>query len=208
MPAAAAAGGPALRPVFRALATLRLYRRLFLLERPLDEPLPDFPLPPGVAIERLGPDDLDAYAAFRPEQGRAACERRLAAGHWCYATRRAGGIVGAVWLAAGWGSIDYLGCRIRLGTDEVYTYDLYTAPAARGLGLTRASRVPHLRLLRALGYRRVLGSVSPDNDAAWALQAAVGFRRIGRMGYVGIGPWRRHFCRPLAGAAGLPLLMP
>lgn len=185
-----------LRLPFRALATLRLYRRLFLLERLLDEPLPDFPLPPGVAIERLGPDDLDAYAAFRPGQGRAACERRLAAGHWCYATRCAGGIVGAVWLAAGWGSI------------EVYTYDLYTAPAVRGLGLTRASRVPHLRLLRALGYRRVLASVSPDNHAAWALQAAVGFRRIAQMGYVGIGPWRRHFCRPLAGAAGLPLLMP
>jgi GNAT superfamily N-acetyltransferase len=180
---------------FRALARLGVYRRLFLLERMLDAPIPDWPLPAGVRVETLGPDDLSAYAALRAGQGRATCARRWARGDWCFATWRGGVIVGALWVATGRASIDYLGQHLHLDTEEVYSYDLFTAPEARGLGLTRASRPQHLGRLRDLGYRRLLGSVSPDNAAAWAVQEAVGFRRIALVGFVGVGPRRRHFCR-------------
>ena len=187
-------GGVA-RTGFRALARLGVYRRLFLLERMLDAPIPDWPLPEGVRVETLGPGGLAAYAALRPGQGRVTCESRWARGDWCFATWRDGAIVGALWVAARRASIDYLGQRLRLDAEEVYSYDLYTAPEARGLGLTRASRPFHLGRLRDLGYRRLLGSVSPDNAAARAVQEAVGFRRIALVGFVGVGPWRRHFCR-------------
>jgi GNAT superfamily N-acetyltransferase len=182
---------------FRALGKLRIYRRLFLLERPLDAPILDLPIPVGLAIARLRTDDLAAYRAFRPDQDRRVLERRWAKGDWCFASWLDGEIVGVVWAAAGRASIDYLDQPLWLDPTEVYTYDLYTAPVARGLGVTRASRAPHLRLLREQGYRRLLGTVSPENDRAWSVQESAGFKRIARIGYVGLGPWRRHFCRPL-----------
>jgi GNAT superfamily N-acetyltransferase len=178
-----------------------VYRRLFLLDRRIADPIADIALPAEAAVRRLAPGDAAAYAAFRPEQGRAVCVERWARGHWCYATWQGASIVSAIWVARGDVSIDYLEQRLRLEPGEVYSYDLFTAPAARGLGLTRASRPPHLRLLREEGHRRLLASVNPDNRRAQVVQDAIGFRRIALMGYVGLGPWRRDFCRPRPGAA-------
>jgi GNAT superfamily N-acetyltransferase len=187
---------------FRGLARLRLYRALVLTERRLAEPLPDLPVPAGLTVRRLTPDDVTAYAAFRPEQGRSECDRRLAEGQWCFATWRGAEIVSAAWGVGLWARIEYLEWKIQLGPDEVYSYDLYTAPDLRGSGLTAATRVPHLRYLREQGYRRALATLGPQNRPAATLQDAIGFRAIGWIGYVGLGPWRRSFCRMRPGAKG------
>jgi GNAT superfamily N-acetyltransferase len=179
---------------FRGLATLRLYRRLILLENRFDEALPELPLPSGFEVRRLRPDEAPAYAAYRPDQGQSECERRLTAGHWCLATWHEGAIISAVWVARGRGRIDYLEKDIVLGDDEVYAYDLFTAPAARGQRITIATRVFHMRFLREQGYRRVLATYAPQNRATAALRRTLGSRPVGWIGYVGVGPWRRHFC--------------
>jgi hypothetical protein len=179
---------------FRGLAALRLYRRLVLLENRFDEALPDLPLPSGFEVRGLTPDEAPAYAAFRPDQGRGECARRLAAGHWCFATWHDGAIVSAAWVARGRGRIDYLEQDIVLAADEVYTYDLFTAPAARGHRITVAARVFHMRFLREQGYRRVLAAYAPQNRPVAALRKALGSRPVGWIGYVGVGPWRRRFC--------------
>src|SRR5207249_2323104 len=109
----AAARGSGRRFAFRLLAKLQLYRRLFLLERPLDEPLPPLSLPTDVTVARLERGDVSAYAAFRPEQGQATCECRWSRGDSCFATWRHGHIIGALWMAAGCALIDYLAECIR-----------------------------------------------------------------------------------------------
>lgn len=188
---------------FRGLSRLRLYRCLVLTERRLTEPFPDFPLPADLTIRRLTPEDAAAYAAFRPEQGRAECDRRLAEGHWCSATWRGAEIVSAAWAVGRRARIEYLELDIQLGPDEVYSYDLYTAPGLRGRRITSATRVPHLRYLSEQGYRRSLATLAPLNRSAASLQDAIGYRPIGWIGYVGLGPWRRMFCRMMPGADGL-----
>lgn len=188
---------------FRGLAKLRLYRCLVLTERRLAEPFPDFPLPADLTVRHLTPDDVAAYAAFRPEQGRAECDRRLAEGHWCSATWRGAEIVSAAWAVGRRAWIEYLELGIQLGPDEVYSYDLYTVPGLRGRRITSATRVPHLRYLSEQGYRRSLATLAPLNRSAASLQDAIGYRPIGWIGYVGLGPCRRTFCRMMPGAEGL-----
>jgi GNAT superfamily N-acetyltransferase len=179
---------------FRGLAALRLYRRLVLTERRLGEPFPDLPLPGDLTVRRLTADDVGAYAAFRPEQGPSECDRRLAEGQWCFATWRGQEIVSAAWAVGGRAWIEYLELGVELGPDEVYSYDLYTVPELRGRRITSATRLPHLRYLRERGYRRALATLGPSRAAA-SLQDAIGFRPIGWIGYVGVGPWRCPFCR-------------
>jgi hypothetical protein len=118
---------------FRGLARLGVYRRLVIRERRFDEPVPDLPLPAGLEVRPLMPHESAAYAALRPDQGQAECERRLAASHWCFATWRDGAIISASWTARTRCLIDYLERHIRLDDDdEVYTYDLFSPPRPRG----------------------------------------------------------------------------
>jgi hypothetical protein len=188
---------------FRGLAKLRLYRCLVLTERRLAEPFPAFPLPADLTVRLLTPDDAAAYAAFRPEHGRGECDRRLAEGHWCFATWRGAEIVSAAWGVSGRAWIEYLELSVQLGTDEVYSYDLYTVPELRGRRITSATRVPYFRYLREQGYRRGLATLGPLNRSAASMQNAIGYRPIGWIGYVGVGPWRRTFCRMMPGEEGL-----
>jgi hypothetical protein len=188
---------------FRGLAKLRLYRCLVLTERRLAEPVPDFPLPADLTVRPLTPDDAAAYAAFRPEHGRSECDRRLAEGHWCFATWRGAEIVSAAWGVGRRAWIEYLELGIQLGPDEVYSYDLYTVPELRGRRITSATRVPYFRYLREQGYRRGLATLGPLNRSAASLQDAIGYRPIGWIGYVGVGPWRHPFCCMRPGADGL-----
>lgn len=189
------------RAWLRALAALGIYRRLVLLERRLDEPIPDTPLPAGVEVRALGPADADAYAAFRPEQGAAELGRRLSEGQWCFAAWHGGRIISAAWGTRDRAWIDYLDRALILGPAEAYSYDLYTDPAYRRAGLTAPTRIPHLRDMRDRGYRRVLATLLPENIPAWGTPRSVGYRSIGWMGYVGLGPWRHHFCRMEPGGA-------
>ena len=85
----------------------------------------------------------------------------------------------------------------------MYSYDLYTVPELRGRRITSPTRVPHLRYLREQGYRRSLATLGPLNRSAATLQDAIGYRPIGWIGYVGLGPWRRRFCRMMPGEEGL-----
>ena len=185
---------------FRALARLGVYRRLLLIERRLDQPIPDLPLPASIAMRLLGPDDIPAYLAFRPDQRAEEIAERLARGHWCLAAWRDGRVVSAAWGAPGRAPLEYLDWDLPLAPDEAYSYDLYTAPAARGRGMTPATRAPHLLLARDRGYRRLLATLLPENRRALRTPEQLGYRVIGRLGYVGVGRWRRRFCRLRPGA--------
>jgi hypothetical protein len=56
-----------------------------------------------------------------------------------------------------------------------------------------------LREFQIAGYRRLLTVIVPENKTAFRPPAKAGFRFIGRMGYIQIGPWRHLFCRMNSG---------
>ncbi|QSB17542.1 mycothiol synthase [Natronosporangium hydrolyticum] len=160
-------------------------RVLHQLRRPLDTPLPEPELPPGVVLRayRPGEDDqawlaLNARAfADHPEQGRwQETDLRLrlaepwfsAAGFLLAVRADTGALLGFHWTkvhpAEGPG-----GAPI----GEVYV--LGVDPAAHGTGLGRALTLAGLRHLRDRGLPQALLYVDGSNQAAMALYRKLGF---------------------------------
>jgi hypothetical protein len=180
------------RAWFRVLGRA-LYRRAVLIERRLDAlaaPAPGSGAP--FAVDRLTPAGIGAYVAFRAESDPADVERRLARGHICFVVRLDGRIVSAAWVVPRRAWIPYLGCSLELAAGEVYLYDSFTAPEFRGRHLPAVRAGYEGQWLRAAGYDRLLAIVVPENRPALRHAATAGWRRIGILGRIELGPWRRE----------------
>jgi mycothiol synthase len=152
-------------------------RTLLIMERSLEDALPDRPAPDGVIIRtfRLGADEDDWIAvnarafAGHPEQGlitRRDLDDRLAESWFdpagFFVAIAAGRMVGFHWTKQ---HQDQLGEVYVLGVD----------PAAGGQGLGKALLATGLRHLKRRGNTRVQLYVEADHGAAIALYSAYGF---------------------------------
>jgi hypothetical protein len=180
---------------FWSLAHLQIYRRLALLERPVSPGVAPILTRASMRVALVGDDGLDPYLSFRPDQTRAEIRRRLAEGHVCFAVWHEERIVHAAWAAIGRAPIDYLARELSLRPDEVFVFDAFTAPAFRGYGASPLRALAVGEHFGARGYGRVLTAVHPGNRPGLRPLEKVGSRRVGLIGYVGMGRWRWHFCR-------------
>jgi len=186
---------------FGGLARARIYRRLILRERLLNGPSPDVFVRVQVGVSLLAPATIDAYMAFRPDQSIAEIRRRFDDGQRCFAVWHERRIIHAAWAATGRARIDYLSTEITLAPDEVWVYEVFTAPAFRGMGASPARMIEMMRYFRERGYGRLLGAILPENRSSLRLGEKVGWTRsIGVIGYLGLGPWRHVFRRIERGA--------
>lgn len=171
------------------------FRRVLLLERRLDAPIPD--VAPAVAVEfvLLGEGDVGDYLALRPDADHARVAAQLASGWSCYALKHGGRIVSACWRADPpyWSS--YLERVMPVGEGDAYLTDAWTDAGYRGQALAQVLCLHQLRHLRAAGYRRALRGTVPENRSALRAHAKSGFHPIEVLGRIRIGPWRRHFRR-------------
>jgi GNAT superfamily N-acetyltransferase len=177
-----------------------VYRRLALLELPLDEPLPQVAPSVSVDVAELREADVDEYAGFDPDSTADDVRRRLADGHRCLVARHRGRPVHVAWFARGRLPSEYLGRDIPLARTEAATFGTFTAPEARGQGVGPAVRASMARDLREAGCRRLLSVVLPENSASLRMTEKLGYRRIGVVGFLRVGRWRRDFCRVRRGA--------
>ena len=176
------------------------YRRAVLIERPLDQPIqPVSPRVP-VAISLLAENQVDEYCSFRPEADPAEMRQRLEAGRRCFVARHEGQIVHACWTMGGEAWIGYLDRRIRLAPGEVYICESFTDPEFRGQNIAPARVAWMAQYYKDAGYQRLVAIIMPENRAAFRPPEKVGFRPIGLMGYVKLGPWRHNFCQLNRGA--------
>ncbi len=181
---------------FGGLALLRIYRRLILREQPLSQSVPDLAPRVPVCVSLLATSEIDDYMAFRPGQSPAEIWRRLDEGQQCFAVWHDRRIIHAAWGVTERAAIAYLSTELPLGPDEVYVHDAFTSPAFRGLGASPARLREMVRYYRDRGYRSLLGAVSPENQPSLKLSEKIGgYRHIGLIGYIGLGPWRHIFCR-------------
>jgi hypothetical protein len=180
---------------FAGLSFIRIYRRLILLERPLNQSPPRIRTSASMRVTMLAGSELDAYMAFRPDQDAIEIRRRLDQEHRCFAVWQDREIIHAAWVATGRVTIEYLSREIALALDEVYVYDSVTAPAFRGRGASPVRAVALGEHFRVLGYRRLLTAVHPENWVGFRPLEKLGTRRVGVIGYVGLGRWRWQFCR-------------
>jgi SAM-dependent methyltransferase/GNAT superfamily N-acetyltransferase len=181
-----------LRALGFAILSRTAYRRLIVLERPLNANVPQLKARIPVTIDLLQPDEVAEYVRFHPGLTVAEVQRRLSTGHWCFVVRHAGAMVHAGWAVAGRAWIEYLDCELPLGAGEAYQYGSYTDPAYRGRDLAGARVAMMAAWLHGRGYHRVLAAVLPENRTGFRPLEKVGYRPVGWIGVVRCGWWRRR----------------
>jgi hypothetical protein len=116
-------------------------------------------------------------------------------GQCAFVARHDARIVHAGWTTTKQAWIDFLAREITLAPDEVYQYESFTAPGFRGNNLAAMRITAMLHHFQKAGYRRMIAVVVPESTAAFRPLEKTGYRPFGMLGYVRLGPWRRHFCR-------------
>jgi GNAT superfamily N-acetyltransferase len=172
-----------LHGIWFGLLAKTVYRRLELVEL-------DLTVSPSLAEV---PFPLEF--GFVTHEDTSEARRRLARGDRCFAAWSGSEIVSTRWLAEERGYIAYLDRWLALGQKDVYLYEAYTHPAHRGHGVSAAAFTRLVHVLAAEGRQRVVAAVLSENHAGRRAYEKVGYRRIGSVGYVKLGPWRRHFLR-------------
>jgi hypothetical protein len=170
-----------------------VFREVVLVERELRnlwlEPSTDVP----IQVRRLRHRDIRAYLELRTDQTEEEIAKRFDSGHFSYVTWTEGRISSAVWFQdrAVWvPDVDHV---LPLKPREVYSYDSFTRPELRGRNIAAARGAQTTRLLRATGYKSVIGFVLPENRAGFRQPEKLGLERCGRIGYLQLGLVRLQF---------------
>jgi GNAT superfamily N-acetyltransferase len=166
---------------FGALAWARLYRRLELVELSLDSP------------PALRETPLTLEYGFLAETDDEDARARLERGDRCFVAREAGLIVSSRWIAERRAFVQYLDSWLDLEPGEVFLSETYTAPALRGRGVSGAAGTRLAHALADEGCRRILAGVLMENHPGKRAYEKAGYQRVGSIGYVGLGLWRRAF---------------
>ncbi len=149
-------------------------------------PRAKFAAPPGIAIERAGPNNsrelLPLVEAFQREEGYAAGD--LALGN-AAAALLADARIGSVLIARTGGrafgyAVLCLGFSIEFRGRDAFVDELYVSPSERGRGIGRALLLALEAEARALGVRKLHLEVEQRNDAARKLYVGEGFAATGR----------------------------
>jgi GNAT superfamily N-acetyltransferase len=170
------------------------YRRLYLLRRPLAEPILDCPTTLPVKIDWLTLEEVQDYLVFRPDASGHAVTRQLLNGDRCLVARHEGRIVGAMWGSNTRANAErLLGRDIPLAAGEAYQFDAYTLPEVRGMGIAPALSVAWLRHLRNEACVDAIRLTFPWNVAALRSHTKAGYRLAAVVRCLKLGPWRYVF---------------
>jgi len=181
----------------RILWDVKVYRRVLLMERSLDEPSPEVVPRVPVVFDRLKETEVDEYIRFSPEAKPAVIRARLDRGDQCFVARHAGQIVNAGWACTSPSASIYEWVReIKLAPGEVFLTEAFTLPHFRSQKIQQARHSWMLRMLRDAGFRRAIGQVRLDNSAQIRALESVGYHPFAVVGYVKLGRWRRDFSGP------------
>jgi GNAT superfamily N-acetyltransferase len=177
---------------FGGLAWARIYRRLELVELTLGA-LPPLAPADGLDIRWLGDEELDALTGLGGPWSPGEASARFDRGHRCFAALEDGDVVSARWVVSDRAYVSYVDSWLELDPGESYLYESYTHPSRRGRGISPALGTRLARALAAEGCTRIVSAALPERREATRAWQKVGYRRIGRIGYLGLGPWRRRF---------------
>jgi hypothetical protein len=184
-----------IRSLWFAILERTVYRRIICMQRLLSEPIPEVKPRLPIAIGILKESEVDDYLKFQPKADAAEVRSKLNSGDLCIVARYEGQIANAGWVSTRRAPVEYLGREIQLSQGEAYAHDTYTSPRVRGQNISAARSVWMLRYFQGAGYKRVIGTIVPENKSSIRASEKAGYRPYGVMGYVKLGPWRRDFFR-------------
>lgn len=181
-------------------ARTTFHRRMILMSRALDEPVPA-PAPKGDFVFReMTPADRPAYLDMLPER-REVVDDRLRRGARCFLAWDGDHLAHGYWMAANRVRIDYLERDLVLGPDDVYMYDQYSPLAYRGRGLAQAVGQYVMGVARDEGYRRAWCLPAVENAAGIRAVEAIGYRREAIVHNLRLAGHRRYWTTALTGKA-------
>jgi GNAT superfamily N-acetyltransferase len=180
------------------------YSRLVLLERSLDEELPDIRARLELELGLLSADDVGEYVGLLPAASTAAVLARLRRGDVCFCARHHGRLIAVSWAVFGTARIRYLRSSLSLAPDEALIDGVFVAARERGQDVWPAVGAYGLRWLRNAGYRRALVAILSSNRASLRSQAKLGYRESGVAYGVGVGALRRLILVPAKHSGGRP----
>ena len=186
-----------LKNLWFKVLSVTFYRRAVLIERILDEPIHPMTSRIPVTIKLLERSNIDEYCEFHQDATISDIQKRLDSGHWCFIARFQGSIVHTCWAASRALWFEYLFREIQLAPDEVFVYNSYTDPSFRGLNISGVRILEMVRFFKGAGYRRLMGAVIPENKSAFRPGQKSGYRPVGIIGFIRIGPIKREFFREI-----------
>jgi ribosomal protein S18 acetylase RimI-like enzyme len=167
------------------------------MKRDLDCLVENFPA--SLELEFIdAPKDLEHLRELLgdvPLEHRVDLEERHRAGQRCYVARHRGRVVHAAWLAFGHCYSYLLDRTYELAPDQAYLYGSYTQPEFRQRGIQLAGTCHRLQVLRAQGFRSVVGLVDPANPLAHRTHPKTGYGPAGISGYIEVFGVRLYFHR-------------
>ncbi len=182
---------------FKGIGVL-FYRRVYLLERSLLEPINVIEARLPVEYVILSPSQMDDYIAFRnsvphyriPEE---LIRRRFDSGHLCFAAIHNNEIACANWAATTAARSLYLDMDVPIGEKTCYLYDTFTGPRFRRRGLMQSVGTEILRHFRDTGFRSAIRMTLPENIRSLKASYKIGFKPVALIGRYKIGPKKIEF---------------
>jgi SAM-dependent methyltransferase len=168
-----------------------VFRQMLCFERTLAEPIEPAPAIPGVTVEELPASRAKELQSLRPGTKLGEITHRFREGQRCFIAGMEGRIVHARWLSTGKAWCEVLGTEIPLAPRSAYLYESFTDPELRTIGLARAVGKFSLERLREEGFQLVVAVVDPWNREGRRALENAGWSRVGRLGILRLGPWRR-----------------
>lgn len=127
-----------------------------------------------VTVEDI--DALDALWAGHHGTDRARLLQRFSAGNRCFAVRDGLAIPAATWCD--FDNIVHASERRTLAPHEVYLFDAFVSPAARGRNLAPIMRAACYDACRALGRTTMLSFTDYFNESSHRFKAKLGARKL------------------------------
>ena len=152
---------------------------------------------PSVRWTDLSPATASLLLAMDPALDEKELRRLQREGQYCRLGWIGERLVHYRWDTARPAYLPYLARWFRPQRGDVLTSWLYTARDRRGRGVQRASHSDLREQALARGCRRSLGIVAVWNTPSLRTNDHTGRIRVGTVGHMAIGPWRRDFATGL-----------
>ena len=184
-----------LQKIIRRLLRKPQFRRLVIVAKTLDGSLTAYQARIPFDFEELPQDvqKIEASLAHIPAEHRNDIGRRVHRGDLCHIAKRNGQIIFVSWIAFGDCYSYAMDKEYELADNEAYLYSAYTLPEFRGNGIYPAVHSQSLRLLKDLGYKRILAFIASENSAAMRMPEKLGYDKVGTTGFIEMFGFRWYF---------------
>lgn len=171
-----------------------LTRRYLVFVWDLRQAPPEMPAPDGASCTLLTAAEEPGLSEIDPRMSPGEIRRRLAEGQECVVGWVDGTLAYYRWQSTEAVYVPHIRKTLHPCAGDVIVLDVFTSPRFRGRGIGEFASRQALARSRAMGLRRALWLVAWWNVPALHIARHPDHRRcMGTVGYVNLGPFRRHF---------------